>query len=140
MTEGTWSTRRQRGPKVTPSRHSVRHSVAGTRVNHNRRAPRVDREFGPRRAALCLFTISTVPVVLRKKHPLSDLRPLFMLQSFPACIHGADQQGRRWRQLADHKELCDLRFLALESLLGVLEFLDLGWNVGGLYCNEPPTL
>ena len=66
--------------------------------------------------------------------------PAFMLQSFPACIHGADQQGRRWRQLADHKELCDLRFLALESLLGVLEFLDLGWNVGGLYCNEPPTL
>jgi hypothetical protein len=78
--------------------------------------------------------------VLRKKHPLSDLRPLFMLQSFPVCIHGADQQGRRWRQLADHKEFCDLRFLALESLLRVLEFLDLGWNVGGLYCNEPPTL
>src|SRR5215831_99630 len=66
--------------------------------------------------------------------------PLFTLQSVPACIHGVDQQGRRWRQLADRKEFCDPRFLALESLLGVLEFLDLGWNVGGLYCNEPPTL
>jgi hypothetical protein len=44
MTEGTGSTRRQRGPKVTPSRRSVRHSVVGTRVNHNRRAaPRGQR-------------------------------------------------------------------------------------------------
>jgi hypothetical protein len=43
-------------------------------------------------------------------------------------------------QLADHKELCDLGILVLESLLRVLEFLDLGWNVGGLYGNEPATL
>ena len=78
--------------------------------------------------------------VLRKKYLLSELRPLFMLLSFPVCIRGADQQGRRCLQLANRKEFCDLRFLALESLLGVLEFLDLGWNVGGLYCNEPPTL
>src|SRR6516165_5261622 len=36
---------------------------------------------------------SRLPRLLRcppQKHPLCDLRPLFMLQFFPACIHGAD--------------------------------------------------
>jgi hypothetical protein len=53
-----------------------------------------------------------------------------MLRSFQACTRGAAQQGRRWLQLADHKELCDLSFLALQSLLRVLEFPDLNSNVG----------